>query len=242
MLKVAILETVLNLLILAPLFFLASRANKDSSNAGVVLWFALIYLASNVLTFSLSGVSLFQGQSYNWVGKGVAALFLVLCVFLLPGFRKEQFGLTWNVRWEGAKPILILCAVYLLLRIGLYYFSGEASAAIDPETTLFQATLPGIHEELLYRGILLGLLGVWLVRPSWRLANVEFGWPAVITSLLFGLAHGINVTRDLDLGVNYFGLVRTTFDGVLFALLVHRTKSILPAVVYHNLLNLIGNH
>lgn len=241
MLKTAILETVLNLLILAPLFFLARRSNKGSFSPRIVLYFVLVYLVSNVLT-SVLAIPLFEGQRFNWAGKGAAALFVILCAFLLPGFRKEQFGLTGDVRWAGSKPILMICAVYFLLRIALYYFSGEASAAIHGEAVLFQATLPGLHEELLYRGVLLGLLSALFLRPSWRFANVDFGWPAILTSLLFGLSHGINITGDLDVGVNYFGLVRTTFDGFLFALLTHRTRSVFPAVIYHNLLNLIGNH
>jgi hypothetical protein len=190
MLRAAILESLLNLLILAPLFFLARRSNKDGFHPAAALHFVLIYLVSNALTQSLA-IPVFEGQNFNWVGKGAATLFLVLCTCFLPGFRREQFGLTGNIQWAGARPILALCAVYFLVRFGLYYFSGEASAAVDLETVLFQATLPGLHEELLYRGVLLGLLGAWLVRPSWRFAQVDFGWPAVITSLLFGLDHGI---------------------------------------------------
>jgi hypothetical protein len=188
MLKSTILESILNLLILAPLFFLARRSNKERFYFSAVLYFVVIYLVSNVLTYSLSSVVLFPGQRFNWVGKGAATLFLLLCaVYLLRAFGREQFGLTGGIQWEGTRPILIVCTLYLLLRIGLYSFSGEASAAIHPETALFQATLPGIHEELLYRGLLLGLLGALFVRPSWRFANVDFGWPAIITSLLFGL-------------------------------------------------------
>lgn len=66
--------------------------------------------------------------------------------------------------------------------------------------------------------------------------------PVILTTLLFGLDHGISLSKSLDVNVNYFGLVRTAFDGFLFALLVQKTKSIVPAVIYHNLLNLIGNH
>jgi membrane protease YdiL (CAAX protease family) len=237
----ALAETGLNLLILAPLFFLARRSYRSSFYAGVLLYFALVYLINNVLVSSLA-IPLFEGQRFNWLGKGAATLFLVLCVYLLPGFRKEPFGLTWRAQWEGTRPILAICAIYFLLRIGLYYFSGEATAAIHLETTLFQATLPGIHEELLYRGVLMGLLSSVLIRPSFRFAGVDFGWPVILTTLLFGLDHAVSISQSFDVNVNYFGLVRTGIDGFLFALLVQKTRSLFPAVVYHNLLNLIGNH
>jgi membrane protease YdiL (CAAX protease family) len=237
----AILGSLFNLLILTPFFFLARLSNKGSFYLRSALAFVFIYLISNALTHGLA-ISLFQGQKFNWVGKGATTLFLIFCAYLLRAFGKEQFGLTRNVQWEGSRPILIICALYFLLRAGLYYFSGEASAAIDPETVLFQGTLPGIHEELLYRGLLLGLLSELFARPTWKFANVAFGWPAVLTSLLFGLDHGIRITDSFGLDVNYFNILRPTLTGFLLALLVQRTKSILPAVIYHNLLNLISNH
>ena len=242
MTTIAFLDTLLHLIILTPFYLIAKRANNKPHEFKIVLYFIGIYLVSNVLTYSLSDITIFTGQRYNWVGKGTALAFLLICVFNIPTFNSRQFGWTTKILWVGTRPILALCFIYFLLRIGLYYSSGSASATFDSETVLFQATLPGLQEELLYRGILLGLLNRIFVNPTWKFCKVEFGWPVIITSILFGMAHGISINNNYHLDINYFNFFRTIFDGFLFALLVQKTKSIFPGVIFHNLLNLIGNH
>lgn len=227
-----ILESFLHLLLLTPFFLVARRFRKGEAPLRTAGYLVLVYVISQALTQALA-LPLFEGQRFNWLGKGVAVVFLLLCAFLIPRFTRQDFGLTSTVRWEGTRTILIVCGLYFLVRLGLYLSSGEATAAIDPETTLFQATLPGIHEELLYRGLLLGILNGLLTRSA---------WPVVLTSLLFGLDHGIRITDGLEVDFSPFSFARTTFDGLLFGFLTQKTRSLLPAVAYHNLLNLIGNH
>ena len=64
----------------------------------------------------------------------------------------------------------------------------------------------------------------------------------MLTSLLFGLAHGLRINENLTFSMNFFVFARTTFDDFLFALLTVKTKSLLPGMVFHNVLNLIGLH
>ncbi|RRA49253.1 CPBP family intramembrane metalloprotease [Acidipila sp. EB88] len=52
------------------------------------------------------------------------------------------------------------------------------------ETLLYQATLPGLDEELAFRGVECGCLLCCFGQTSGRI------WAAALTSLLFGFAHG----------------------------------------------------
>jgi membrane protease YdiL (CAAX protease family) len=151
------------------------------------------------------------------------------------------FGLA-KIEWAGTISILAVCVIYFFIRLSLYYFSGSAVPEIHTEQFLFQATLPGLQEELLFRGILPGLLQKVFQHPVWKVWRLRFGWAALSTSILFGLSHGIGFNEDHTLYVNAFAFFRTAFDGLLLAVLTEKTKSIFPGVVYHNLLNLIGNH
>ncbi len=241
MIQTVIADPLLRLLLLLPFFIAARSANKGHSLMPV-LYGILIYLVCNLLLSVLLEVTFFKGQQFNWAGKLAAFAFLIGCVYFVPGCNKKQSGFTLQMEWAGARPILLICSAYLLLRVLLYWRSSEASATIHPETVLFQATMPGLQEELLFRGILLGLLNQVLAKPVWKFAGVTFGWAAVITSILFGLEHGISFGEGFGIHINYFNLIRTALEGFLFALLVQRTKSIFPSVVYHNLLNLTGNH
>jgi membrane protease YdiL (CAAX protease family) len=239
MLQNTTLNSIVHLALLLPLFIIAWRRAKNKSFTPLI-WFGIIYMISNLLQTMLSDVVLFEGQQYNWVGKGAALLFLVVCCFIIKGYSKKDFGLV-SPAWENSKSLLRVCAIYLLIRIGLYVFSSEASAAIHTETFLFQATLPGLQEELLFRGLLLGLLNSFFV-SNWTVIKVKFGWAAIITSVLFGLAHAVSYSGSFGIHFEPMLFVRTVFDGFLFALLVQKTRSIVPAAIYHNLLNLISNH
>jgi membrane protease YdiL (CAAX protease family) len=106
------------------------------------------------------------------------------------------------------------------------------------ETILFQATMPGIAEEIVFRGILLALLNkVFAMR--WTLFGVRLGWGAIISSILFGLLHGFYIDNAWSLHFITIGILRTAFDGFFLALVKERTKSLLPGIIIHNVLDVI---
>jgi hypothetical protein len=240
MIIIPIFDSLLQIAILASFLFLAIRQNKGNPLTPL-LYAAIIYLLASILTDSLSSITLFKGQQFNWVGKAVALVVEIILAFSIPGFTRQAFGLT-KIEWTDTTSILAVCAIYFFIRLSLYYFSGSAGTEIHIEQFLFQATLPGLQEELLFRGILLGLLQKVFQHPVWKVWRLRFGWAALITSILFGLSHGIGFNEDHTLHINAFAFFRATFDGLLLALLAEKTKSVFPSVVYHNLLNLIGNH
>jgi uncharacterized protein len=124
----------------------------------------------------------------------------------------------------------------------LYFAMTKSTDTFHVETILYQSTMPGMSEEVIFRGILLTLLNQAFVNPKWTFANVTFGWAAIITSILFGLTHGVYFDNNYHIHFDLLAILRTTFDGFLFALLVEKTKSLVPSILFHNILNLIGNH
>lgn len=238
MIIVALTESLLHLLLLAPVCFLAFRSSNYPADYRLLVYFIIVYLVSSLLLSVFSGVVIFPGQQYNWIGKSAAFLFGLVSCFIIPSISVKKFGLTAKINWRGSGKILLICIVYLLLRCGIYYYMSGGIGPIHPEAVAFQAILPGLQEELLFRGILLGLLTRIFPYPGWKVLGVKFGWPVVITSILFGLAHGL--TLPLHFGILVF--LRTMLEGFLLGLLVRKTRNIFPAAVYHNLLNLIANH
>src|SRR5882757_666780 len=217
MIMTSILDSLLQIAILTPFLFLAIRKNKGNSLTPL-LYAVIIYLLITILVDRLSSVTLFKGQQFNWVGKGAALLVEGTLAFSIPGFTRKTFGLA-KIEWAGTTPILAVCAIYFFIRLSLYYFSGSIAPEIHTEQFLFQATLPGLQEELLFRGILLGLLTRVFQRPMWTIWKLRFGWAALITSILFGLSHGIGFNEDHTIHFNTFSFFRTAFDGLLFAVL-----------------------
>lgn len=104
------------------------------------------------------------------------------------------------------------------------------------EILLFQITMPGFDEEIMFRGVLLGLMCSCLRNdgPTWRNpANL-------IASILFGLVHALNVDRgSVSFSVSSF--IWTGMIGYGLGYMTLKTRSILLAIVAHNLCNFLQN-
>lgn len=93
------------------------------------------------------------------------------------------------------------------------------------ETAVFDLVLAPIAsagEEIVYRGFLMGQL--WLLTGN--------GWiAAVLSSVVFGLVHGYQ---------GIWGIVRTGLIGMVFAVGVILTGSLVPSMIAHLLANVAG--
>ena len=101
---------------------------------------------------------------------------------------RQQFNdndfFTLKQNKEGLKAALkVACAL-----ISIFSLSGILGVKeFNLETLLFQITMPGIDEEIMFRGILLGLMCSVL-----RNTNKAYSNPAIIINgILFGLAHSL---------------------------------------------------
>lgn len=237
----SVCDTLLQLLIVTPFAFIARKSN-GTSKTGWLIVAALVFVLTSLASDLLADTTIFAGQQWNWTGKAASLLIALAFIFAFKPFTPKEFGLTTKMSWTDAKPILLICIAYVFVRLLIYYTATEQTNAFHTETILFQATLPGLEEEIVFRGILLTLLNYVFTKPKWTFAKVSFGWAAILTSILFGLTHGIYFDSSFHLQFNAFAILRTTFDGFLFALLTEKTKSLVPGVLLHNLINLIGNH
>lgn len=122
---------------------------------------------------------------------------------LWPGGRgaRQQLALGWTI-----VPLIVLAeAVALALLAGPASFlqTGDESALFANATwqhVLLLSLVPGLVEEIYYRGLLQGLIER-LVPEAWEV------WGAIgIQAVLFGLAHGGYATLSHLLGPLVFGL------------------------------------
>lgn len=92
------------------------------------------------------------GGSWNWQGK-LLALCATLAIASLPAFGWRRAGFTLFQEPGSLRAAMPVAALYcaFFIAIALAFPGGPA----DVETAAFQLTMPGIEEELFYRGILL---------------------------------------------------------------------------------------
>ncbi len=175
------------------------------------------------------------GGEWSWQGK-LAALVATLAIAALPAFGLRRIGLTWSHEPGSLKAAVPLSAAYcaLFVVLGLIFPAGEASA----EDVAFQLTMPGLEEEPFYRGILLFALDQ-AFRGRRRLLGVEWGWGAVLSCFVFGMAHAFGYA-DGGFSFDPITMALTAIPSFIAVWARLRTGSLLLPILLHNFGNAIA--
>lgn len=195
-------------------------------------------LALGIGSGLMQPLSSFVGSelSWNWSGKIIAIALTLVMYALLPRPLRAEAGLFAVPRTSDWKSVVGVSALLLAFFWCISYLFRDGEA-VTRETILFQATMPGLDEEPLYRGVLLALLVSAFGKP-WRIAGVGIGWGALPIILFFGLAHAVSQELNIEAVVSVF-IATVMGAGLLW--LKEKTSSIWIAVVVHNLAN-VGSH
>ena len=233
-----ILAALINLTVILPL--IALGLNHPDSKWKSIILFASFYVAY-VCLLSLPGwipaLRIIEGE-WNWSGKiyGITGSILFLMLF-----RKELGDhnfITLSQRKTSLKPKLIITIIVFMVAVVLAVISIQKSGDRF-EYYLFQFTMPGVDEELAFRGIMLGLLSNAL-RSKIYVKTTSLGNPALlITSILFGLGHSFQIDPDWCFHQNWVEFISTFATGLLLGWLTLRSGSILMAILIHDLFNVI---
>ena len=135
-----------------------------------------------------------------------------------------------------------MIAIYIA-SYDLYIASGfiiglltDSGFRISAEYFLFELSMPGLDEEIFYRGIGLALMNRAFGK-SRGLFGAKIGWGLIIISVLFGLVHGVYLTEQMKLKIDLFSGLLTTFSGFLLGWLRERSGSLVLPIAAHNLGN-----
>jgi membrane protease YdiL (CAAX protease family) len=191
-----------------------------------------IYLALDDLATGLPNLvaafDLVPGN-WNWSGKMLSLLFSAVVVFSLRlspdaiGLRKQEHS---RIAWIALGLFVVWGAC-----LGLVFQPGVP----DMETLAFQATMPGLAEEIAYRGIAPAiLLGLMNRRP-----HVEgIPWAVILaTSAMFGLWHSLSFSHG-RIGFDPMSGLFPFLGSIPGGWLRFKTKSLLVPILGHSVANL----
>ena len=230
------MDAVLNAAVAASLFAVLALTGAAAARFRVAWpWIvaAIVVTGLHALAIRSAGLWLptWGGLDDNWnvSGKGYAIAASLLMVLALRVDRRA-LGFAW--RWDREAMIAWagLAALTLIL-IGLALATANQPSTWDER--LYQATLPGLDEELFYRGLLLALLLKAFNSASGRLAWLA---PAVIITLAFVGAHAL-VIEDGALALRPSGIATPLIAGTLLVWLRLQTGGLLAPVLLHNIIN-----
>ena len=209
-----------------PLFLLAGwRRSGPLLRVSVFAW----------LLFVLDGAAVhlppvFGASGISWAIEGKL---LQLLVFVPIALRWSRQELRWPTGgWFGY--VIAVALVTLLPSL----VTGLPGGLPSYGWYLYQATLPGLAEEIIYRGVILSILDQVFEGPI-TLLGAAWGWGALVTSSQFYLAHCLSLDEAWNVVVALEALPDFAFYGLAMCWLRYRFESVWPSVLAHNLHNVL---
>lgn len=177
--------------------------------------------------FAVSGIQVFNPtltieNDLGWVIMLIYATCAVLAVKWVK--IDKEIGLTMPSspkEWHIWTPVLVI-PITLAIILGFNTTWGHLPLL------LIAAAGVAVNEEILFRGILLRA-----ILPFGKAVAI------IVPSLLFGAAHLGNIFVGGDVTYGLFQFAWTAFGGMALTIMVLVNKSLLPAIVYHFILDAV---
>ena len=212
--------------------FLLFKAFDKRLMIGFGILFAVYIALDDLVTglpSALPALRLVEGQ-WNWSGK-IYSLLLSVAVLLALRIKPSAAGVTF--KQKNLKASLIALGLFIIwgLSLGLLFDPPTPSV----ETLAFQGSMPGLSEELVYRGIGPAIL-LGVIRGKEQVEGIP--WTVVfITAIMFGVWHGVgysNAGFSFDvmsalfpfIGAIAGGWLRFNSGSLLFPILVHGVANV----------------
>jgi len=174
------------------------------------------------------------GLKWNWGGKLLSTLVILALMRFSPASFGEMGVKAWDGRgWRGALVCLgVMCA--LDWAVSFAFASGARTPSV--EQLLFQATMPGLNEELIYRGFAMAMLDRAFGGAGRSVLGATIGPAAILSSLFFGVQHGTGFV-DGQFAISWPTIALTGVLGILLAWMRARTGSVIAPMIAHNVVN-----
>ena len=229
-----LLEPILHLVVILPLLliFMKERTKENYLRVLSIVGCYLVYYFALTLQYHFECFNIINGR-WNWDGKIYGVICGVVAYFVFRRQFADNNFFTLKQNKEGLKSALkVVIAILSIAILGGVVNDRE----FNIETLLFQISMPGIDEEIMYRGVLLGLMCSAL-----RAGGATWRNPAIIiNAVLFGLVHSLSL-GDGALQFNSVNFMWTGLLGYGFGYITIKTRSILIPMLTHNLYNFTLN-
>ena len=204
-------------------------------------WGLVLFVGSLVILESaiaeLPRVNGFQHLHWSWQAAILTTALTLLVVWLAPGVSFASIGVTSSLQPGWLKPAIP--ALLIAAAVPAVFFVLGARVRLTGEGWAYLLVMPGLAEELLFRGLYQSLLNSALGR-CWRFGGAQFGWGLLITSVLFAGANGlVAVDGQLHARIVLPAAIAPFMLSLVSGWVRERTNSVWPSVFGHNLSNIV---
>lgn len=192
-------------------------------------------------------IQIVDPNNYFFVSSVTYASSLLITLVVMKGFSKKRFsywGFTLSQASVSLKVFFWFCLIYTPL---IYFFlvidhaktTVAAGATIDAVGIVGSLSnhlfISGISQEVLFRGFVMVFLSrSWC--SVWRIGKIEIPYSGAWATLIFILAH---VQPGQALLFYPWQVLLSLVLGLYYAIMFHKTKSLLNPVLSHSFTNTI---
>lgn len=203
--------------------------------------FAIYFVSMALLCLPFVFPGLKVGH-FNWSGKLLSILVSYLIIFLVNAAAPARRFVTPRQKPGSLRASALITSILLAAGVAFSLVTGgDHSPSL--ETVLFEATVPGIDEEGVFRAGIMGCLIAASGRGA-NQANRGGRWYTIcviaVTSTMFGLMHGLHYSPSGYLTFDLETLAITATIGTLLSILTIQSGSILLPVLAHNAANCLS--
>jgi len=222
----------------APVAMLLSRPMTKAQWRYLGIAFVIFLTSGVLLLFPFAFPSLRVGH-WNWMGKSLSICATYFIIFNFKAGDAARRFVTLRQRPGSGSLSTGLIVLLLLTAVLINVATGGENHAPAWETIFFEASMPGIDEETVFRAGFLGSLVA-----SRQVTQSDNRWvilgSVLVTSILFGLVHAVTFSTAFRLSFDWQAFVITAVIGTLLALIAINSESILLPVIVHNLVNCLS--
>lgn len=227
------------LAIILPLLLLAQVTSKNTQPKYLLL-FAVYFLVDSytrILGYEFIEVDFL---TLNWSGTILSTLLALGFVLYHAKDIRKEMGFTTQVKKETLRLGIVIFLAFLLFDFIFKLLIFPKGGQFNLEQLAFQATMPGISEEVVFRGILLWILNKAFV-PTKKIKNTFFGWGFIIITFLFAMMHGVVLTASFEFKVDYITILYLCLvTSLSLGILRKFSGNLIFPTLGHNVVNLMN--
>jgi membrane protease YdiL (CAAX protease family) len=217
--------------------FVATAAWHSRTRRWGLLFFVASLVVLDVALREIPRVNGFQHLRWSWQESLLSSAWPFLVVALVPGISLASIGVSSRFRSGWRKPSIV--AGLVAIAVPAVFFILGARRKLDGEGWAFLLLMPGLAEELVFRGVYQSLLNR-VFRKPWRLASAEFGCGLIVTAILFAGSNGLVVVDpQLHPRIVPPAAVAPFLLSLVSGWVRERTDSVWLSAFGHNLSNIV---
>lgn len=229
------------LAIILPLLIIAQVTSKNTNPKYIILFGAYFLLDSYTRLLGYQFIKLdFLDLKANWSGMFLS--FILALIFILYHSKRirEDIGFSTKFNKKTVRLGVLIFLGFLVFDFIFKMILFPKGGQFNLELFMFQASMPGLTEEIVFRGILLWILSKAFV-PSKKNKGVSFGWGFVIVTFLFAMMHGVILTETMEFKVDIITIIYLTLiTSLSLGILRKFSGNLILPVIGHNVVNLMN--